>query len=467
MSKEFIHQDFLLETPQAQMLYHEYAKKMPVIDYHCHINPKDIAENRKFKNLTEIWLEGDHYKWRAMRANGIEESFITGEKSDAEKFEKWAETVPNTLRNPLYHWTHLELKTPFGISSLLSPKTSSEIYDACNAKLRQDDFSCRALISKAKVEIICTTDDPIDDLRYHRQIRESDFATKVLPAWRPDKAMAVESGKDYQAYLDALEEASGLKITDYQALLEALKIRHDFFAEQGCQLSDHGIEEFYAEDFSTEEIDEIFKNARAGKTITEEQVRKFKSAMLLEFARMDADKAWVQQFHYGAIRNNNTRMFKNIGVDTGYDSIGDFNVAKNLAKFLDTLEQEGKLTKTIIYNLNPKDNDMIATMIGNYQDGSTAGKIQFGSGWWFLDQKSGIEAQINALSNQGLLSKFVGMLTDSRSFLSYSRHEYFRRILCNMLGNDIQKGLIPNDMEMVGKMVEDICYNNAKEYFKF
>ena len=467
MSKEFIHKDFLLETEEAQVLYHKYAKKMPIIDYHCHINPKEIAENRKFENLTQIWLAGDHYKWRAMRANGIEESFITGNKSDAEKFEKWAETVPYTLRNPLYHWTHLELKKPFGITSLLSPKTSSEIYEECGTKLQQDDYSCRGLISKAQVEVICTTDDPIDDLKYHQQIKESGFATRVLPAWRPDKAMAIESVEDYNKYIDILEDVSGLKIVDFDSLLQALRKRHDFFAKQGCKLSDHGIEEFYAEDFTKDEIETAFRIARDGAPITEAQVRKFKSAMLLEFARMDADKGWVQQFHYGAIRNNNSSMFESLGPDTGYDSIGDFNVAKDLSKFLDTLESEGKLTKTIIYNLNPKDNDMIATMIGNYQDGKIAGKMQFGSGWWFLDQKSGIEAQINALSNQGLLSKFVGMLTDSRSFLSYSRHEYFRRILCNMLGNDIQQGLIPNDLEMVGEMVEDICYNNAKEYFKF
>ncbi len=467
MHKEFIHKNFLLETVHAQKLYHEYAKDLPIIDYHCHLDPKVIAENQKFENLSKIWLAGDHYKWRAMRANGIDEDYITGNRSDAEKFEKWAETVPYTLRNPLYHWTHLELKNPFGITELLNSETSNEIYNECNTKLNQDNFSCQNLIKKANVEVICTTDDPIDDLKYHQQLKRSDFKTKVLPAWRPDKAMDVENPVLFNNYIDRLAVISDIKITSYDTLIQALQKRHTYFSDNGCKLSDHGIEEFYAEDFTNDEVNKIFDKIRGSKSLSYDEIIKFKSAMLLEFAIMDADKGWVQQFHYGAIRNNNIKMFENLGPDTGYDSIGEFNVAKKLSKFLNKLEMKGKLAKTIIYNVNPKDNDMIATMIANFQDGKIQGKIQFGSGWWFLDQKSGMEAQINTLSNHGLLSRFVGMLTDSRSFLSYSRHEYFRRILCNILGNDIEKGLIPNDMKMVGKMIEDICYYNAKNYFNF
>lgn len=467
MNKEFIHENFLLESTYAQKLYHEYAKDLPIIDYHCHLDPKVISENQKFENLSKIWLAGDHYKWRAMRTNGIDEDYITGKRSDAEKFEKWAKTVPCTLRNPLYHWTHLELKNPFGITELLNSETSNEIYNECNTKLNQDSFSCQKLIKKANVEVVCTTDDPIDDLKYHQQLKRSDFKTKVLPAWRPDKAMAVENPVLFNNYIDKLAAVAEVKITSYDTLIQALYKRHQYFSDNGCKLSDHGIEEFYAEEFTNAEINKIFDKIRGSKSLSYDEIVKFKSAMLLEFAIMDADKGWVQQFHYGAIRNNNTKMFDNLGPDTGYDSIGEFDVAINLSKFLNKLEVKGKLTKTIIYNINPKDNDMIATMIANFQDGKIQGKIQFGSGWWFLDQKSGMEAQIDSLSNHGLLSRFVGMLTDSRSFLSYSRHEYFRRILCNILGNDIEKGLIPNDMKMVGKMVEDICYYNAKNYFNF
>lgn len=467
MNKIFITDDFLLETESAKQLYHDFAKGMPIIDYHCHISPKEIAQNKKFNNLFQIWLAGDHYKWRAMRANGISEEYITGDKNDKEKFLKWAETVPYTLRNPLYHWTHLELKNVFGITKLLNKDSAKEIYDKCTQLLQTDDFSVQSIIKKANVELICTTDDPIDDLKYHQQIKENNFEVKVIPAWRPDKAMTIDNPLEYNAWLDKLTEVSDIEIVNYNDLLNALKNRHEFFAENGCKLSDHGIEEFCAEDYTYKEIKKIFKKSRKGKKLSNIEIKKFKSAMLIEFAIMDFEKGWTQQFHYGAIRNNNSVMIKKLGPDTGYDSIGDFNVTKSLSRFLNNLASKSELTKTIIYNVNPKDNDMIATMIANFQDGSVAGKIQFGSGWWFLDQKQGMEAQMNALSNHGLLSRFVGMLTDSRSFLSYSRHEYFRRILCNLLGNDMEKGLIPDDMELVGNIVKDISYFNAKNYFQF
>ncbi len=467
MTRPFIHDDFLLQTQAARRLFHDYAEAMPIIDYHCHISPKDIAEDRKFENLTQIWLAGDHYKWRAMRANGIDEQFITGAASDWEKFQKWAETVPYTMRNPLYHWTHMELKKPFGITEILNPESAERIYSMASAMLQQNDFSCRNLIRKWNVEVICTTDDPVDSLEYHRALQQSDFEVRVFPAWRPDKAMAVENSKNFNAYLNRLGEAADIDIGSFSDLLEALRRRHDFFAEMGCRLSDHGIEEFYADDYTDSEIARIFGKIRSGKTLDETEIRQFKSAMLVEFARMDFEKGWVQQFHYGAIRNNNSRMFRLLGPDTGFDSMGDTPVAKKMAKFFDRLASEEKLTKTILYNINPKDNDMVATMIGNFQDGSVPGKMQFGSGWWFLDQKQGIEAQLNALSNHGLLSRFVGMLTDSRSFLSYSRHDYFRRVLANLLGEDVEKGLLPNDIEQIGQMVRDISYYNAKNYFGF
>ncbi len=467
MDKTFIHNNFLLETETARQLYHNYAKEMPVIDYHCHLSPKEIAENKKFDNLTQIWLAGDHYKWRAMRANGVDESFITGNKPDNEKFLKWAETVPYALRNPLYHWTHLELKRYFEIDELLNGGSAERIYNTCNEKLQTEEFRVQNLIRKANVEVICTTDDPVDSLEYHQQLQESDFEVKVIPAWRPDKAMAVENTPDYNNYLNKLEAISGNSINSFLDLLNALQKRHDYFAANGCKLSDHGIEDFYVEKYTLKEIGKIFQKVRKGKDLQYPEVLKFKSAMLFEFAKMDYEKGWAQQFHYGVLRNNNSQMFQKLGPDSGFDSIGDFEVAKLINHFFDNLDSIGKLTKTIIYNINPRDNDMIATMIGNFQDGTTPGKMQFGSGWWFLDQKQGMEAQMNALSNHGLLSRFVGMLTDSRSFLSYPRHEYFRRVLCNLLGNDIEKGLIPNDIELVGEMVQNISYFNSKNYFAF
>ena len=469
MEKSFIHEDFLLQTDAAKELYHKHAKKMPIIDYHCHLNPAYIANDHQFDNLGQIWLEGDHYKWRAMRTNGVDERYCTGkDTSDWEKFEKWAETVPYTMRNPLYHWTHLELKTAFGVDEILSPKTARKIYDICTEKLCTPEFSARGLMKKFNVETVCTTDDPVDSLEHHLALKKEGFEIKVLPAWRPDKAMAVENPTEYRAYLEKLSKVSGITISKFSDLIEALRKRHDFFASVGCKLSDHGIEEFYAEPYTQTEIDSIFNKVYGGTELSQEEILKFKSAMLYEGAIMDWEKGWTQQFHYGPIRNNNTRMFRQLGPDTGFDSIGDFTVAKNMSRFLDRLDVDNKLAKTIIYNINPRDNDMVATMIGNFQDGSVPGKIQFGAAWWFLDQKTGIEAQLTSLSNMGLLSRFVGMLTDSRSFLSYPRHEYFRRILCNLIGNDVETGLLPaSEMEFIGEMVENIAYDNAKNYFNF
>lgn len=464
--RNFMDEDFLLYSDTAKYLYHNFAKHNPIIDYHCHLEPKKIADDYKFSSITEIWLGGDHYKWRAMRTNGVDEEYITGKStSDWEKFEKWAETIPYTMRNPLYHWSHLELKTAFGIDKLLSPKTAREIFDECNAKLATPDYTARKFMERYNVETVCTTDDPVDTLEYHKIVAESGFKVKVLPTWRPDKAMAVESAVNFRSYVEKLSSVSSVSISTFNDLVDALKNRHDFFASMGCRLSDHGIEEFYAEDYTDAEINAIFNKVYSGKELTNEEILKFKSAMLVVFAEMDNEKGWTQQFHYGAIRNNNTRMFEKLGPDTGFDSIGVFNTSKAMAKFLDRLNTADKLTKTILYNLNPADNEVIGTMIGNFQQGPVAGKIQFGSGWWFLDQKDGMQKQMNCLSVLGLLSRFVGMLTDSRSFLSYPRHEYFRRILCNLIGEDVEKGELPaSEIEFLGQMVNDISYNNAKRY---
>jgi glucuronate isomerase len=467
--KNFMDENFLLQTKTAQELYHEHAAKMPIIDYHCHLVPKMVADDHKFRSLTEIWLGGDHYKWRAMRTNGVDERFCTGtDTSDWEKFEKWAETVPYTMRNPLYHWTHLELKTAFGINKILNKDTAREIFDECNEKLAMPEYSARGMMTRYNVEAVCTTDDPVDSMEYHIATKNSGFATKMLPTWRPDKAMAVEVPADFRAYIEKLAEVSGVTINTFDDVVAALKVRHDFFASLGCKLSDHGIEEFYAEDYTDAEIKAIFNKVYGGAELTKEEILKFKSAMLVVFAEMDYETGWTQQFHYGAIRNNNTRMFEKLGADTGFDSIGEFNTAKAMSKFLNRLDYNGKLTKTILYNLNPCANEVIATMLGNFQDGKIAGKIQFGSGWWFLDQKDGMEKQMNALSVLGLLSRFVGMLTDSRSFMSYPRHEYFRRTLCNLVGRDVENGEIPaSEMKFIGQMIEDISYNNAKNFFQF
>ncbi len=462
---DFLTDVFLLQTETARALYHTHAEKMPIYDYHCHLSVEDIAADRQFDNLTEPWLYGDHYKWRAMRANGIEEKYITGDVTDFDKFEKWAQTVPYTLRNPLYHWTHLELKRYFGIDGLLSADSAKRIYESCNQMLGTPEFSVRNLIRKMNVKLVCTTQDPLNSLEHHKKIKADGFEITVHTTWRPDKAMATENIEALNRWIDKLEKVADIEVKDFDSYLQALKKRHDFFHQMGCRLSDHGLETAYAEDYTQGRIKAIFAKIRAGQTLDTAEQLKFKSAMLYEFAVMDAEAGWVQQFHFGALRNNNTRLLKTLGPDTGFDSIGDFQLAKPLSKFLDRLDCSNKLAKTILYNLNPRDNELIAAMTGNFQDGSVAGKIQWGSAWWFLDQKDGMEKQINALSNMGLLSRFVGMLTDSRSFLSYPRHEYFRRILCNLIGNDVETGLLPKDMTLLGQMVEDICYNNARNYF--
>ena len=464
----FINDDFMLTNDYARELYHQSAEGLPIIDYHCHLIPKMIADNHQFADLTEVWLGGDHYKWRAMRGNGVPEEYITGNQPSYAKFEKWAATVPYTMRNPLYHWTHLELARVFGVDKLLKPETAKEIYDECTAKLQTEEFRAQGLMKKFNVEVVCTTDDPADSLEYHQQVKDNPFGVKVLPAWRPDKAMVIEKPQQYIEYIQKLSSVSGVAINNYQDLMDALQKRHDFFHEMGSRLSDHGLETFYAEDFEMEEIDKIFRNTLAGKIPTQEEVLKFRSAILLDFARMDHEKGWAQQFHIGAIRDNNTRMFNLLGPDTGYDAIHDVQCAAAGHKFLNKLAMEDKLTKTILYNLNPKDNEVLATMAYTFNDGTCPGKMQLGSGWWFLDQEDGMRKQMNALSALGLLSRFVGMLTDSRSFLSYPRHEYFRRILCNLIGEDLAAGKLPvSEMDTLHEIVKGISYNNAKNYFEF
>ncbi len=461
--------DFLLTTHQAQELYHRYAEPLPIIDYHCHLSPEDIARNRQFENLTQIWLQGDHYKWRAMRACGVDERFITGDASDREKFDQWAATVPKTLRNPLYHWTHLELSRPFGIRDrLLNPSTANGIWEECNAKLAMPEFSTQGILRQMRVEVVCTTDDPVDTLEYHIAMRNNPaLKVQVIPAFRPDKAMAVETPRQFLSYLHRLAGAADIEIRRYDDYLAALRKRHEFFHQHGCRLSDHGLETMHAEPYTEGEIRSAFDHLLAGKSLSPETVLKFKSAMLYELALMDWEQGWAQQFHLGALRNTNTRMLNTLGPDTGFDSIGDFDIARPLAKFLDRLDSGNRLAKTILYNLNPRDNEVVASMIGNFQDGTVPGKMQYGAAWWFLDQMDGMRKQMEALSNMGLLSQFVGMVTDSRSFLSYPRHEYFRRLLCSILGEEMQRGLIPGDLELIGKMVSDISYFNTKRYFNF
>jgi glucuronate isomerase len=460
----FIHDDFLLTTKTARRLYHEYAEGQPILDYHCHLPPKDVAENRRFKNLFEIWLEGDHYKWRAMRANGVAEQYCTGAADPYDKFLAWARTVPHTLRNPLYHWTHVELKRYFGIDELLDEKSAPRAWEQANAALATDEFSAKGILGKFDVRAVCTTDDPTDDLAFHKTIAASGLKTKVYPTFRPDKALNVHLPEVFNPWVDKLAAISNTSICHLKEFVDALKKRHDFFHSMGGRLSDHGLNHAFGRAVTEHEAATIFGRARGGHAATHEELEKFASYMMLIFGRLDAEKGWTKQLHIGARRNNNTRRFREMGPDTGWDSIGDWSQGDHLGCYLDHLDQENALPKVVIYNLNPADNYVIATMIGNFQDGATAGKVQMGSGWWFLDQKEAMQWQMNALSNCGLLSRFLGMLTDSRSFMSYPRHEYFRRVLCDMLGRDVENGELPDCDEMVGSMVRNICYGNAEKF---
>lgn len=464
----FITDDFLLQTETAQRLYHEVAKDQPIIDYHCHLPPEDVATDRRFRNLAEIWLGGDHYKWRALRTNGVEESLVTGDAEDYDKFLAWCKTVPATLRNPLYHWSHLELKRYFGIEELINEKTAPSIWECANEQLATDDFSANGILKQFKVKVVCTTDDPTDTLEHHvAAAKDPNVTTAMYPTFRPDKALKIGDTENFNAWCDKLAEVSGVDTDSFQGLKDALKQRHDFFHEVGGRLSDHGLEKCFDRFVSDERAKSIFDTVRGGQQIAPEQAEEFASNLMVFFGQLDAEKGWTKQLHIGAMRNNNTRLFNKLGPDTGFDSIGDYSQGIALSRYLDRLDQDDTLPKIVIYNLNPSDNYLMGTMIGNFQDGSIVGKIQFGSGWWFLDQKEAMEWQMNTLSNLGLLSRFVGMLTDSRSFLSYPRHEYFRRVLCNLIGNDVEQGLIPNEWELFAPMVRDICYGNAKDFFGF
>lgn len=469
MNKRFIHDDFLLETKTARALFHDVAEKQPILDYHCHLPPEEIANDINFRNMTHIWLDGDHYKWRGMRTCGVDEDYITGDASDREKFLAWAGTVPKTLRNPLYHWTHMELKHPFGITDrLLNEDTAEDIWDECNEMLQSPEFSTRSLLKKSRVKVVATTDDPTDSLEHHISFQaEGNQSFVMVPTFRPDRGMEIENGDEFRAWVQKLEEAADMEITGYTQFLEALKKRHDFFDSIGCRASDHGVEEPYSESFTDQQIRQIFDDVMSGKTPSELDMRRFKSAFLYHCGLLDHEKNWVFQLHIGALRNNNTRMMRKLGRDTGFDSIGDFEMARPLSKLLDRLDVDDRLPKVTLFNNNPGDNELFATMIGNFQDGSVPGKLQFGPPWWFMDQIDGIEKQIEALSNMGILSLFIGMTTDSRSFLSFPRHDYFRRILCNVLGGDIERGLIPDDTKLVSGMIADICYNNAERFFQF
>ena len=463
--KEFMNEDFLLDNETAVRLYHDYSHQMPIFDYHCHLNPKEIAEDKKYRNITELWLGGDHYKWRALRSNGIDEKYITGDAEDKEKFLKWAETMPNCIGNPLYHWTHLELRRYFGINELLSPSTSESIWKHCNLMLQQEDFTAKNLIKRSNVRVVCTTDDPVDSLEYHEAIAaDKAFNVKVLPAFRPDKAINIEK-ESFKPWLLKLEKVTGSKIATIQDLKNALASRLDFFHQAGCRLSDHALDPVVFHDGTEEEASSILQKAQGGKPLTQAETAIYKTHVLIFLGRQYARLGWVMQLHLGTMRNNNSRMMQQLGPDTGFDSIGDWTFASALSALLNKLDSTDELPKTILYALNPRDNEVLATLTGCFQGSNIPGKLQFGSAWWFNDQKDGMEKQLLSLANMGLLSRFTGMLTDSRSFLSYIRHEYFRRILCNILGTWVEKGEIPNDMTLLGKMVQDICYNNAVKYF--
>ncbi len=467
MERKFLDEDFLLECDTARALFHQYASPMPILDYHNHLNPKDIAENRKFENITEAWLEGDHYKWRAMRINGISEKYCTGNASPFEKFEAWAKTVPQTMRNPLYHWTHMELKNYFGIKKLLNETTAKEIYEECSLQMQDENFRVRPLLTKMKVEVVCTTDDPADGLEYHQHLSKSSSELKIYPSFRPDKSYASDDTLVYNDYLDRLSAISKTPINSFEDLIDSLHSRIKSFNELGCRSSDHGLESLYFNPDSLANAPSIFKKVRNRKKIEADEQLQLRCAVLIQLCKIYHSMGWVQQFHLGPLRSNNSRMLKLVGADSGFDSIGEFPQAHHMSKFFDHLDSSDQLTRTVIYNSNSIHNDVFATMIGNFSDGSERGKMQFGSGWWFLDQKDGIEKQLNALSNMALLSCFVGMVTDSRSFLSFSRHEYFRRILCNLIGKDVERGELPNDNAHIGQMIQNICYYNAESYFRF
>ncbi|MGA2102232.1 MAG: glucuronate isomerase [Candidatus Sulfotelmatobacter sp.] len=457
----FLDGDFLLSNEVARRLYGEYAAPQPIVDYHCHLPPKDLAENRRFADLFEIWLEGDHYKWRAMRANGVPEKYITGAASPYEKFLAWARTVPYTLRNPLYHWTHLELQRYFGISDLLDENSAPKIWESANATLA--GLTVHEILKKFRVEVVCTTDDPTDNLRHHQAIAKSSLPTRVFPAFRPDKAFAVGQA-DFASWTGKLGTAANVDIWDLNAFLDALRKRHDDFHSLGCRISDHGLDYCFATPCSDQTAAVIFLKAHQGKSITDEERTQFASFLMLFFARLDAEKGWTKQLHLGARRNVNSAAQRRNGPDTGYDTVGDFPQIGPLSAYLDLLSRENALPRMILYNVNPADTFSFATLTGCFQDGGQPGKIQYGSAWWFLDQKEGIGAQINALSNVGLLSRFVGMVTDSRSFMSYPRHEYFRRVLCDIVGRDVAHGELPNDDRLLGRLIQDVCYRNAREY---
>ncbi|WP_224925292.1 glucuronate isomerase [Bacillus pumilus] len=464
--KAFLDEQFLLNSPTAEKLYHEFAKDLPIIDYHCHLSPKDIYENKTFRNITEAWLYGDHYKWRAMRANGIPETHVTGDATDYDKFLAWAKTVPMTIGNPLYHWTHLELRRYFEVQDLLNEKNADAIWQKVNEKLQGEGFGARDFIVKSNVETVVTTDDPIDSLQYHQKLREEGFSVQVLPGFRPDKALDIANDL-FEKYVHELAEASAISIQSYQDFLNALRARIDFFHEHGCLISDHAINEMTYEETTQEEVETIFHKRMSGYPLTEKEKIKFKTETFIMLGQAYCERGWAMQLHINALRNNNTKMFERLGADTGYDAMNDEDIAKPLCRILDRLEQEDALPNTILYSLNPRDNVVISTLAGSFQDGKTPGKMQHGTAWWFNDTKQGMTEQMMALSSIGLISRFIGMLTDSRSFLSYTRHEYFRRLLCDIIGDWVEKGEVPYDLELLGEIVKGISYENAKQYFQF